>query len=158
MKKVCIVLVALSGLSAIAAAVVRAANERAAKPSRTMSIIDLSKPALDAATFSTSPDHPFMQNADKTPILAGEVDTFSSADNRLSVGLSKYKKVTLKLTNWPVDEVMLLLEGQVEITDSVGHSKIYKAGDLFIMPKGFNGTWRQLTDIKKMQVTYSPPE
>tara|TARA_B110000046_G_scaffold148757_1_gene156728 strand:+ start:1615 stop:1773 length:159 start_codon:yes stop_codon:yes gene_type:complete len=47
---------------------------------------------------------------------------------------------------------MYFLEGQVEITDEKGESKIYGPGDGIFMPKGFNGTWRQLSAIKKMYV------
>jgi uncharacterized cupin superfamily protein len=64
--------------------------------------------------------------------------------------------VTLELHDWPVDEFMFIVEGQVEITDASGHSRIYGPGDALVMPRGFTGTWRQLSDIRKMQVSYTP--
>ncbi len=49
---------------------------------------------------------------------------------------------------------MYFLEGQVEITNEDGSSKIYGPGDALVMPKGFNGTWRQLGPIKKINISY----
>ena len=70
------------------------------------------------------------------------------------MGSSRYSKITLRLSDWPVDEFMYFLEGQVEITNEDGSSKIYGAGDAIVMPKGFNGIWRQLTPIKKINISY----
>ena len=47
------------------------------------------------------------------------------------------------MIDWPVDEFMYFLEGQVEITNEDGSSRIYGPGDAIVMPKGFNGIWRQ---------------
>ncbi|MNE77536.1 hypothetical protein D3C80_1738570 [compost metagenome] len=50
---------------------------------------------------------------------------------------------------------MYIIEGQLEISDEKGNSKVYGPGDAFVMPKGFSGTWRQLSKIKKMTVNYA---
>ena len=84
----------------------------------------------------------------------GGLSSFTSADGRLQVGLARYSTVTLQLTDWYAHEFMYFLEGQVEITDEDGSSKIYGPGDAIVMPKGFNGTWRQLSTIKKIHVSY----
>ena len=41
------------------------------------------------------------------------------------------------------------------IADEEGHSRVYGPGDAFVMPKGFKGTWRQLSPIKKIAVAYT---
>ena len=43
----------------------------------------------------------------------------------------------------------------LEIKEEEGESKIYGPGDAIFMPKGFNGTWRQLSPIKKIYVSHS---
>ncbi len=48
----------------------------------------------------------------------------------------------------------VLLEGAIEIADLGGNSRIYRAGDMLVLPKGFNGTWRQLSPIRKVSVSY----
>lgn len=42
---------------------------------------------------------------------------------------------------FPYDEFVLVLEGQVTLTHIDGEKQTYKAGDTFLVPKGFLGTW-----------------
>lgn len=83
---------------------------------------------------------------------------FASKDNKLTVDYSQYETHTARLSDWGGDEFMVFIEGQVEITDSDGNSKVYGPGDMVVMPKGFTGTWRQLSPIRKISVTYGWPE
>ena len=121
-------------------------------------IIDVSpEPPADLTTYPVV-DRPFWTVMEGDRPTSGSRRDFLSADGRVHVGYSQYDKVTLQLSNWPVDEFMHILEGQVEITDESGTSKIYGPGDMFVMPKGFNGTWRQLSPIKKLDVYYGSVE
>ena len=85
---------------------------------------------------------------------AGSLKSYKSNDGKFNAGLSHYSKMTLRLKDWPQDEFMYFLEGQVEITNEDGSSKVYGPGDAIVMPKGFSGTWRQLSTIKKIHVSY----
>jgi uncharacterized cupin superfamily protein len=51
---------------------------------------------------------------------------------------------------------MFLLEGELEIQDSAGKSRVYKSGDVFFMPRGFSGAWREHTAIQKIAISYVP--
>jgi len=53
-----------------------------------------------------------------------------------------------------MDEFIYIIEGQVEMIDTNNNSKIYGPGDMFLIPKGFQGTWRQLALIKKITVIH----
>jgi hypothetical protein len=86
-----------------------------------------------------------------------EISRYKSADGKLEVSIKRYEQVTLALNNWPVDEVMHFVSGSVEITDPVGHSKVYGAGESIVIPKGFVGTWKQLSTIDMVTVTYRTP-
>ncbi len=81
---------------------------------------------------------------------------FVSADGKLTAGIAQFDKMTVEVVDFPVDEYMHLIEGEVEITDNAGKVTKFKAGDSFVMPKGFTGTFRQLTPMKKFAVTYTP--
>ena len=83
---------------------------------------------------------------------------FASEDNKVTVDYSQYETHTAKLSNWGGDEFMVFIEGRVEITDSDGNSRVYGPGDMVVMPKGFTGTWRQLSPVRKISVTYGWPE
>ena len=120
-----------------------------------MKIIHLEAADVEQVELKAIEDQSFMQVIEGDDALHGSLSSFISADNSFRVGLSTYTKASLTLTDWPTSEFMYFLEGQVEITDEGGESTVYGRGDAIVMPKGFNGTWRQLSPIKKIHVTYS---
>ena len=120
-----------------------------------MKIIRLETAALEQVELKAVEDLSFMKVIDGDDAQYGGLSSFISADNSFLVGLSTYTKASLTLTDWPTSEFMYFLEGQVEITDEGGESIVYGRGDAIVMPKGFNGTWRQLSPIKKIHVSYS---
>lgn len=109
---------------------------------------------LEAVELSVVDDYPFMQVIAGDKPVAGGVTSFQSSDGKLDVGFYHGSEVTLQINGWPVDEVMVFLEGQVEITNQDGSSRIYSPGEMLVMPKGFIGTWRQIGSIKKLNVSY----
>jgi hypothetical protein len=109
---------------------------------------------VDAKAASPLTSDPHMKvEAAGSPTYANE-RRFVTADRRFAIDVSRYDQVTLILKDWPVDEFMYMVQGQLEITDSNGVKNLYGPGDAFVMPKGFNGTWRQLSPIKKITATY----
>lgn len=54
-----------------------------------------------------------------------------------------------KITDFHMDEIMVFLSGSCTITDETGHAEHFKAGDTALMPKGFNGEWRQDETLRK---------
>ena len=48
---------------------------------------------------------------------------------------------TLLLKNYPFDQFVQVLQGTTTLISSGGVSRSYAAGDLFVVPRGFNGTW-----------------
>lgn len=82
------------------------------------------------------------------------VARYTSADQQLKVNVKRFEQSTLELVDWPIDEVMILINGRVEITGATGRTRIYDAGDAFVMPKGFTGRWRQLSAIEMYTVEY----
>ena len=52
------------------------------------------------------------------------------------------------------DEICILLEGTVRLTAADGTVATYAAGDTFMIPKGFKGTWETLAPVRKFFATY----
>ena len=86
--------------------------------------------------------------------LCASSDCFVSADARFRVGVARYDRVTLDLHDWTADVFMYIFEGQVEVSDHAGRSRIYGPGDAFVLPKGFKGIWKELSDVKKIHIVY----
>lgn len=117
-------------------------------------IIDISPNAPPGLELKKVEDYTFLQVIEGDMPSYGSRQDFVSADGKVQVDYSQYTSMTLKLVNWPADEFMLFVEGQVEITDEQGRGKTYGPGDMIMMPRGFSGTWRQLGPIRKISVTY----
>ena len=52
----------------------------------------------------------------------------------------------------PYDEYVHVLEGEVTLTDLDGNENTFKAGENFLVPKGFLGTWNMTTHYREMVV------
>jgi hypothetical protein len=123
-------------------------------PMDSLKIVEVSTQTSEDLPAHPVDDRPYWTVTEGDRPTYSSRSDFSSADERVHVGVSQYDKMTLQLNNYPVDEFMHILEGQVEITDESGASKVYGPGDMFVMPKGFSGTWRQLSPIKKLDIYY----
>ena len=53
---------------------------------------------------------------------------------------------------FPYDEYVHVLEGEVTLTHIDGKQNTFKAGDNFLVPKGFLGTWDMTTHYREMVV------
>lgn len=62
--------------------------------------------------------------------------------------------VGAKTVNYTEEEVCVILEGRVRLTDINGNAKEFGAGSTFALPAGFKGTWETLEPIKKIYVIW----
>jgi hypothetical protein len=69
-----------------------------------------------------------------------------------AVEVCEIDPVTLQILSWPETEVIHLIKGEVTITEPNGQSSSYTAGDIFVLPKGFKGVWRQSQKLQKVVV------
>ncbi len=121
-------------------------------------IVDVSADAPGDMQVFTVEDDAYLRVISQARPTMSWLGLFASDDNKVMVDYSQYETHTAQLIDWGGDEFMVFLEGQVEITDTEGNSKVYGPGDMIVMPKGFTGTWRQLSPIRKISVTYDWPE
>jgi uncharacterized protein len=62
--------------------------------------------------------------------------------------------VGAKTVNYTEEEVCVILEGRVRLTDLQGNAKEFGAGSTFVLPAGFKGTWETLEAVKKIYVIW----
>ncbi|GGP61902.1 cupin domain-containing protein [Shewanella saliphila] len=82
-----------------------------------------------------------VQNHFESPCKQFNVGVWQSEAGSWSVSYSEY-------------EYCDILEGSSIITDSKGHSLTVKAGDKFVIPSGFIGTWEVVGFCKKIYVMF----
>jgi uncharacterized protein len=51
--------------------------------------------------------------------------------------------------NYSEDEFCVLLEGRVVLTNESGKAETFKAGDAFVIPAGFKGSWETVEKVRK---------
>jgi uncharacterized protein len=54
------------------------------------------------------------------------------------------------------EEFCAILDGRAILTDAAGKAETVKAGDAFVIPKGFAGTWETVEKIRKWYVIFEP--
>ena len=62
--------------------------------------------------------------------------------------------VGAKTVHYTEEEVCVILEGRVRLTDLNGNAKEFGAGSTFALPAGFKGTWETLEPVKKIYVIW----
>ena len=62
--------------------------------------------------------------------------------------------VGAKSVSYTEEEVCVILEGRVRLTDLSGNAKEFGAGSTFVLPAGFKGTWETLETVKKIYVIW----
>lgn len=72
----------------------------------------------------------------------------------LTAGVWDCTAMTSKLAPYPVNEFMILLEGEVTILDEEGAATTIKAGESFILPKGMPCAWKQTGYVRKFFVIF----
>ncbi|MDP3550506.1 MAG: cupin domain-containing protein [Novosphingobium sp.] len=56
----------------------------------------------------------------------------------------------LKFTNLPYDEHVVVLNGTATLTSLDGRVEVFNKGDVFIAPKGWNGTWQLANGYREL--------
>lgn len=76
------------------------------------------------------------------------VSVFESTPKELgAIGHSKNR-----VRNYPYDQFVLVLSGKSVLTDEAGNAQTFKAGDLFVVPRGFTGTWEEFGVYRELIV------
>ncbi len=60
------------------------------------------------------------------------------------------------MKRWPYNELCVLLAGRVVITPDGGTPHEHRAGDAFVIPQGFTGTWDIRETVRKAYAIERP--
>ncbi len=76
---------------------------------------------------------------------------FARPEAKLRTGIWRCGPYTERYEDYPVDEFMIVLEGEVTL-EGEGFRETYRKGDAFFVPKGFCGVWHQPVSMLKYYV------
>ncbi|NYZ13532.1 cupin domain-containing protein [Azospirillum sp. RWY-5-1] len=105
---------------------------------------------LDHSLLAPSPTGPAGFGA----VLSGDpreqgIGLFDSDTGRFSAGVWQCTPGVVRMVRWPYNETCVLLSGRVVITPDGGEPREYRAGDAFVIPCGFTGTWDIRETVRK---------
>jgi len=78
---------------------------------------------------------------------------FQSADGRFNSGIWKAERGTWRVV-FTESEFCHLLEGVIIVRGDDGSEATFRAGDAFLSPSGFTGTWEIVEPAKKFYAFY----
>lgn len=81
---------------------------------------------------------------------------FTSEDGRFSAGTWGAERGTWRVV-FTESEFCHLLEGVIVVIDEAGERTTFRAGDAFVSPAGFTGTWEIVEPARKLFAFYEVP-
>ena len=84
-----------------------------------------------------------------TPYRAKSWRHFEARDRGAIAGIWEAEP-HLERCNCDYDEMCHILEGSVRLTDKAGRSRVFGPGETFVVSAGFEGTWQNLTPVRKV--------
>lgn len=116
-----------------------------------MSIVNLDK------SYAPSRD-----NISPEKLISGDAatslwNTFSDKSEQFHAGYWSSGPCALNVS-YDENELCVITEGRVKITDSGGQVFNYAAGDAFVIAAGFKGVWESLTDVTKIYAVFEQAE
>jgi uncharacterized cupin superfamily protein len=113
-----------------------------------MKIHKLDDTSVDAEEYFIAPEKLLAGNPKQTVWMK-----YSDPTNRFFVG-SWFSDIGKWKIRYTEVEYCELLEGQSIIADEEGNSLTLTKGDVFVVPRGFVGTWEVVTPTRKNFVIY----
>ncbi|MEN3145630.1 cupin domain-containing protein [Ochrobactrum sp. WV_118_8] len=89
-------------------------------------------------------------------LTAGQTETskvlWSSPGDQFQVGIWECSVGKFPSTRPDMSEVCHVLTGRVEIEDEDGEKRLLKAGDTFVLARGWQGHWNVLEPLRKLYI------
>ncbi len=92
---------------------------------------------------------------ENTKITMQTYNHYTDPTERFFAGIWQ-SSIGAKNVSYTEEEVCVILEGCVRLTDLNGNAKEFSAGSTFVLPAGFKGTWETLEPVKKIYVIWEP--
>ena len=62
----------------------------------------------------------------------------------------------IAMEHYPYDETVIVIEGDVTLTPRGGTATTYRAGDIFLLRRGYAGTWAMTEFYKELIIVHRP--
>ena len=94
-------------------------------------------------------------NEGENGLKTKEVQTFNNSDESFSMGIWESTQANIP-SDWPYDEFMYVIEGQILMTDQDGNTYEINPGEGIIVPTGWKGNFSVAEGVSKIWAIYDP--
>ncbi len=85
------------------------------------------------------------------------LDVFFAGEAGFIAGVWRCTPGTMELTDYPFDEMAVVIEGRIEVTDAdTGETKAFGPGEALAISRGFRGTWHMPEAVLKRFAAHLP--
>lgn len=89
---------------------------------------------------------------EQPPTVPGAWRYTSLVDGPLEAGVWAADPAVWDETDYPVEEVMVMLDGTLRLTEADGSTHDLRRGDMFHLPRGWAGRWEVVEAMQKIYV------
>jgi len=116
------------------------------------------KPIPKVVSFQDPLPEPHRYRPQADRILSGDpaqaaTNLFQSSDGRFNSGIWEAQRGKWRVV-FAESEFCHLLSGVIVVTGDDGSQRTFRAGDAFVSPAGFSGTWEIVEAAKKLYAYY----
>lgn len=69
-----------------------------------------------------------------------------------TIGIWESDAGVVRFDPYPFDELCVVVEGEVQLSEDGGGSDVFRSGDVFLIKKSFRGIWSMPDKLKKYYV------
>jgi uncharacterized cupin superfamily protein len=84
------------------------------------------------------------------------VTAFTSQDGRATAGVWARDSYQERVPRYPADELCVVIEGSVTVTEEGHDPCTYQTGDAFVIRRGTSCTWEAAGPFRKFFIEYDP--
>lgn len=114
--------------------------------------VRLNREMISGIDIETAPWDDERRSAKWSHLFTGKelsVSVFESTP-KIRGGKNEHSKNRVK--SYPYDQFVLVLSGKSVLTDAAGNAQTFVAGDTFVVPRGFAGTWEEFGVYRELIV------
>lgn len=104
------------------------------------------------------PVPPTQHDPSDTPVEGAQnpraYTAFTSSDGKFTANVWECDPGTLEIKDLAIDEAIFIIDGEVHLTDKAGKTTIFRAGEGYVIPKGFTGTMYMPYPLRKYNCIY----
>jgi uncharacterized cupin superfamily protein len=90
--------------------------------------------------------------------VESEYHCFRDPSDRVLCAFWEGEPGTVHLGPWPYDEVCVIASGRVALIDEAGGRREFGAGDAFVVPRSFSGSWETIEPSRKVFIAIDTPD